>query len=69
MKIVKTRLRNTMNDDFLKNCLLVNIEREIADIFSTDTIIDDFYSVKQRRAQLKVSSVLLRIRYAWITSN
>ena len=29
MKIVKTRLRNTMNDDFLKNCLLVNIEREL----------------------------------------
>ena len=79
MKIVKTRLRNTMNDDFLKNCLLVNTEREIADTFSTDTIIDDFYSVKQRRAQLKVSSVLLRTRlnflfkyiiaYAWITSN
>nr|KAJ0194775.1 hypothetical protein LSAT_V11C700388170 [Lactuca sativa] len=57
MKIVKTRLRNTMNDDFLKSCLLVNIEREIADTFPTDDIIDDFYSIKQRRAQLKVHKV------------
>ncbi|KAL7598292.1 hypothetical protein Lser_V15G22949 [Lactuca serriola] len=57
MKIMKTRLRNTMNDDFLKSCLLINIEREIADTFSTDKIIDDFSSMKQRRAQLKVSKV------------
>ncbi|KAL4565095.1 hypothetical protein LXL04_029179 [Taraxacum kok-saghyz] len=49
MKIVKTQLRNTMNDDFLKNCLHVNIEKEIADTFSTDMVIDDFYSMKQRR--------------------
>ncbi|KAL4577601.1 hypothetical protein LXL04_013711 [Taraxacum kok-saghyz] len=35
MKIVKTRLRNTMTDDFLRSYLLVNIEREIADTFST----------------------------------
>ncbi|XP_023765318.1 uncharacterized protein LOC111913839 [Lactuca sativa] len=28
MKIMKTRLRNTMNDDFLKSCMLINIERE-----------------------------------------
>ncbi|XP_023755980.1 uncharacterized protein LOC111904445 [Lactuca sativa] len=55
MKLVKTRLRNTMSDDFLKSCLLVNIEREIADTFPTDEIIDDFYSMKQRRAQLKVN--------------
>ncbi|XP_023729350.1 uncharacterized protein LOC111877033 [Lactuca sativa] len=57
MKIVKTRLRITMNDDFLKSCLLINIEREIADTFSTYKIIDDFSSMKQRRAQLKVSKV------------
>ncbi|KAL4566167.1 hypothetical protein LXL04_030277 [Taraxacum kok-saghyz] len=57
MKIVKKRLRNTMSDDFLKNCLLVNTEREIVDTFSTDTLIDDFYSMKQRRAQLKVRKV------------
>ena len=58
MKVVKTQLRNTMSDDFLKSCLLVNIEREIADTFPTDEIIDDFYSMKQRRAQLKVHKIL-----------
>ena len=61
MKIVKTRFRNTMSDDFIRSCLLVNIEREIADTFSTDKIIDDFYLKKQRRAQLKVRKVLLII--------
>ncbi|KAL7586575.1 hypothetical protein Lser_V15G38315 [Lactuca serriola] len=54
MKIVKTRLHNTMNDDFLKSCMLINIEREIVDTFSIDKLIDDFSSMKQSRAQLKV---------------
>ncbi|KAI3715575.1 hypothetical protein L6452_22561 [Arctium lappa] len=58
MKIVKTRLRSTMDDEFFKSCLLLNIEREIAASFSTDKIIDDFYSMKQRRAQLKMHKCL-----------
>jgi hypothetical protein len=53
MKIVKTRLRNRMEDDFLANYLIVYIEKEIAERFTIDMIIDDFYSMKERRAQLK----------------
>jgi hypothetical protein len=53
MKIVKTRLRNRMEDDFLTNYLIVYIEKEIAERFTIDMIIDDFYSMKERRAQLK----------------
>ena len=53
MKIVKTRLRNWMEDDFLANYLIVYIEKEIAERFTIDMIIDDFYSIKERRAQLK----------------
>ena len=53
MKIVKTRLRNQMEDDFLANYLIVYIEKEIAERFPIDMIIDDFYSMKERRAQLK----------------
>ena len=53
MKIVKTRLRNRMEDDFLANYLIVYIEKEIAERFPIDMIIDDFYSMKERRAQLK----------------
>jgi len=53
MKIVKTRLRNRMENDFLANYLIVYIEKEIAERFTIDMIIDDFYSMKERRAQLK----------------
>jgi len=53
MKIVKTRFRNQMEDDFFANYLIVYIEKEIAEIFTIDMIIDDFYSIKERRAQLK----------------
>jgi len=53
MKIVKTRLRNRMDDDFLANYLIVYIEKEIAERFTIDMIIDEFYYMKERRAQLK----------------
>ena len=53
MKIVKTRLRNRMEDDFLANYLIVYIEKKIVERFTIDMIIDDFYFMKERRAQLK----------------
>jgi len=53
MKIVKTRLHNRMKDDFLANYLIVYIEKEIAERFIIDMIIGDFYSMKERWAQLK----------------
>jgi hypothetical protein len=48
MKIVKIRLRNRMEDDFFANYLIVYIEKEIAERFIIDMIIDDFYSMKER---------------------
>ncbi|XP_077215546.1 uncharacterized protein LOC143850138 [Tasmannia lanceolata] len=53
MKLVKTRLRNKMEEEFLADCLVFYIEKEIAKSFSTEMIIDEFYSMKSRRAQLK----------------
>ncbi|GAV66823.1 Dimer_Tnp_hAT domain-containing protein [Cephalotus follicularis] len=53
MKIIKTRLRSKMEDDFLTNCLVVYIEQAIAEKISVDKIIDDFYDMKKRRAQLR----------------
>jgi len=47
MKIVKTRLHNRMEDDFLANYLIVYIEKEIVERFTIDMIIDDFYSMKE----------------------
>jgi hypothetical protein len=47
MNIVKTRLRNKIEDEFLTNSLMLYIEREISAIFSTDSIKDDFHDMKK----------------------
>jgi len=52
LKIIKTRLRNKMEDDFLANSLLVNIEREITEKYSYDDVLEHFAGVKNRRADL-----------------
>ena len=52
MKIIKTRLRNKMEDDYLRDAMIVYIEKEIAQTFTTDTIIDGFYFLKHRRVPL-----------------
>ncbi|KAL7238988.1 hypothetical protein ACSBR2_004978 [Camellia fascicularis] len=52
MKIVKTRLRNRMEDDFLSTYLLTYVGKDIARDFDVDSIIDAFYIMKERRTQL-----------------
>jgi hypothetical protein len=42
INIVKTRLRNKIDDEFLTDFLIVYIEREVATTISIDSIIDDF---------------------------
>ncbi|XP_040994228.1 uncharacterized protein LOC121240754 [Juglans microcarpa x Juglans regia] len=51
MKIVKTRLRNKIENEFLANNLVVYIEREIVKNFDLDSILDDFVSLKECRLQ------------------
>ncbi|XP_074366548.1 uncharacterized protein LOC141707339 [Apium graveolens] len=53
MKIVKTCLRNRMEDEFLRYYLLLYIEKKIAETISIDDIIDSLYLIKERRAHLK----------------
>ena len=53
IKTVKTRLHNRIEDSFLVNYLIIYIEKEIAERFTIDMIIDDFYFMKERQAQLK----------------
>ena len=48
MKLVKTRLRNKMEDGFLRDCLVTYIEKEIAVKISTDAIIDEFDEAPRR---------------------
>ncbi|KAK5838755.1 hypothetical protein PVK06_007492 [Gossypium arboreum] len=53
MKIVKTRLRSKMKDDFLRSSLVMYIEKEIAEKFDINEIIDDFSKVNDRGVQFK----------------
>ena len=49
MKLLKTRLRNKMEDEFLVDNMIVYTEKEIAGNFTIEMIIDKFYSMKNRR--------------------
>ena len=49
MNVIKTNLRNKMEDEFLSNAMMLFIERDIAATISTDSIIDDFEDLKRRR--------------------
>ena len=49
MKLLKTRLRNRMEEEFLANNMIVYIEKEIAGNFIVEMITDEFYSVKNHR--------------------
>ena len=51
MKIVKTKLRNKVEDEFHTDNLIVYIEREIAEMFDSDFVLDDFVSMKEHLAQ------------------
>lgn len=52
MKIIKTKLRNKMDDGFLGDSMTVYIEREISASISSESIIDDFKSLGTRKALL-----------------
>ena len=47
MEIVKTRLWNKMKNEFLADNLVVNIEREITKIFSSNSILKSFVYLKK----------------------
>jgi hypothetical protein len=49
MNIIKTRIRNKIEDEFLTNSLMLYIEKEIVATLSTDSIIDDFQDIHARR--------------------
>ena len=51
MSIVKSELRNKMEDEFLTNSLTIFIERDIASQITTESIIDGFRDLKERRVQ------------------
>ena len=48
MNVIKTDLRNKMEDEFLSDAMMLFIERDIATTIITDSIIDDFEDLKRR---------------------
>jgi len=47
MKIIKNKLRNKMEAEFLASTMIIYIERDIATNFSSDSIIEDFKSIER----------------------
>jgi hypothetical protein len=58
LKIIKTRLRNKMEDEFLADSLLVHRDGEIARGYSYEDIISDFQDLKKRRLNFLLAIVL-----------
>jgi hAT family C-terminal dimerisation region len=54
MKFIKMGLRNKMGDYFLRDYMVVYIEKEIVEKFSSDEIIDMYDLLGSRRAKLKL---------------
>jgi hypothetical protein len=52
LKIVKTRLHNKMENEFLANSLLVNIEKKIAEKYTYEDVLEHFTGAKRRKADL-----------------
>ncbi|XP_073279492.1 uncharacterized protein [Primulina huaijiensis] len=53
MKLLKTPLRNKMEQEYLNNAMVLYIERDIAHDIDIDYIIDRFDLLKNRRLRLK----------------
>ncbi|XP_071707423.1 uncharacterized protein [Rutidosis leptorrhynchoides] len=49
MKLIKNDLRNKSGDQFMNDCLLSYIEKEVLDDISNEAIMDEFYRMKPRR--------------------
>ncbi|KAJ0725791.1 putative HAT dimerization domain, ribonuclease H-like superfamily [Helianthus annuus] len=52
MKIFMNRLRNKMSDQYLANSMVIYMEKEIAENFDSESIIEEFKNLKGRRAEL-----------------
>ena len=52
MKYIKNELRNRMGDQWMNDCLIVYIEKDIACSINNETIMQRFQKMKTRRRQL-----------------
>ncbi|XP_075087607.1 uncharacterized protein LOC142169616 [Nicotiana tabacum] len=52
MKLIKSELRNRMNDEFMSGCLVPYVERKIFSTISDETIMNTLQEMKTHRGQL-----------------
>ena len=52
MKYIKNELCNRMGDQWMNDCLIVYIERDVACSFNNETIVQQFQNMKTRKRQL-----------------
>ncbi|XP_059285687.1 uncharacterized protein LOC132039160 [Lycium ferocissimum] len=52
MKRIKNEVRNSIGDQYLNDCLVCYIERDVFTNVSNDVVIDHFQKMKPRRGQL-----------------
>ncbi|XP_074355662.1 uncharacterized protein LOC141695303 [Apium graveolens] len=50
MSFVKNKLRNKIHDEYLTDCLILFLEKEIARTITINSIINDFRDLKERRS-------------------
>ena len=52
MKYIKNELHNRMGDQWMNDCLVVYIEKDVACRIDNETIMQRFQNMKTRRRQL-----------------
>ena len=52
MKYIKNELRNQMGDQWMNDCLVVYIEKDVTYSIDNETIMQRFQNMKTRRRQL-----------------
>lgn len=53
MKLIKTSIRNKIEEEFLEDYMIVYIKRGFNEIIDSDFIIDEFYVLKHCRAPFR----------------
>ena len=49
MKLIKTQLWNQLGDDFMNDCLVTYIEKDVFEVIDNEDIIQHFQKMKSRR--------------------
>ena len=52
MKYIKNKLHNQMGDQWMNDCLIVYIEKDVACSIDNETIIQRFQNMKTRKREL-----------------